>query len=330
MVARGKIRRPAAGISSCVFLLIACAGCRRERPQPEELFLNAPLHFAVETRGQAALVVEELKKYAKFFGCPLVSREHAKYVLTGKIELGESSGPEFAGPQAGSNEKCFRLHADLKLVDRPSGKLVESWKPDPLYLTKQSGPKAASHAAQSAARMLARVIFYFGQELGQEDVRNLIADLTIQRLEPYVYNEVVSKLERIGLRAVPYLIWALMFDHRRVELPGDLPDLRPEDAARVKVHHVANYALERILNLSAYLDVDSPPEEVESFARAWWRVWRKRCAGYLSETEVLSLLKNPGEICIVRPPASEHKEVESGAGRVGSGEEKERKPEQPK
>jgi len=269
-------------------VVILGAGCTREPRKVEApAFFRGPISFEVKAPGPAEKVVTELTKYARLFGyAPVPVEDKPAYVIRGRITLGEAQAPSEEG---GKGESRWRLDADLELVDGGSGKTLERFRLPDYLLEKPDREDALRLSVRAGAKHLARFIFYDGETLGQQDVRNLLADLLIDTLEPYLYNDVVNKLAAIGERAVPYLIWKLN-DRRRVVLAGDLPGLEPGDEKRVCVYHVANRALELILKRGTNLTVNSDEVTVIRYVRAWQRIWVDRCAAYRKGKELEKII----------------------------------------
>ncbi len=260
----------------CAFVLAPVSGCRCKAP-PEaavSCFLREPIAFEAAVEGEGDRVVEELKKFARLFGFPPVGVDEAPaYTVRGRIALVEIEPAMFEDQVL---EYKFQADVAFELAPAGGGAAVEAFELPEYVVGAASKDRALRNAVRAVATKLAQFIFYDGRTLGDPVLRDLCADLLIERSDDLQYNEVVEKLVAAGYRAVPFLIWN-MNDSRKVALTGDLPLLREEDADKVRVYLVANYALERIFGGSTGLTVASSREEVREAMDEWQRRWRERC-----------------------------------------------------
>ena len=291
-----RIVRPASSLVVAFAVLLA-AGCERSAPKEAppaaaaDLYVGPPICYDITAGGQATAVVVELQKYARLFGSAAVAKgEGPAYVLTGTVTLVEGEPAKFEDTTL---EYQWIIDATLNLLDAASGATLESFVVPEYRIGKTESSEAARRAAvRSGAGKLAQFIFYDGSVLGQPDIRDLLAGLLIETEGDYLYNDVVAKVAEAGVRAVPYLIWKMWVDDRRVLLKGDLPGLDPKDAGRVRVCDVANHALEKILGRVTNLPAGADRREVERHAAGWQRLWQDRCGAYLQGEELRTLLKD--------------------------------------
>jgi hypothetical protein len=305
-------------LSAAVLAAAAFPGCMRTSRDEPELYVGPAVVMEVTATGEGAQIVNELGKYARLFGCPVVkAKEGADYGLTGTVSLAEVKEADGTteADQSAPEEHVWRVDAELAVRETGSGKTVEEFPPLEDYRYRAADRDAARReAVRAVTSQLARLVFYFGETLGQPDVRELLADLVIDTKDEYFYNDVVANLEEIGLRAVPYLIWQMENDRRLVALSGDLPGLKDEEADKVRVYHVANYALEQILNRKTRLWVDAAPNEVTRHVRAWQGLWQKRCAAYIKDPEKLDRLLAERRAAAKQPPEAAQAPVTAPAG----------------
>ena len=291
--------------SRLVPLLIALAfpvlpGCRPRTEEPnatpaggQPAYLGPSICIAVESGAEGARIVEELAKYSRLFGSPVVTKEASPdYTISGSIGITEEEPATF---QDKVLQYLWNVNAKLELLAAPAGNVVETFVLEDYRLGKTEPDLALRTAVRAGSQRLAESIFYYGETLGHPDVRSLLGRLLIETDEELLYNDIVEDLVDIGYRAVPYLIWSLN-DRRSVCLRGDLPGLTEENAGRVRVYHVANYALERIFGRKTLLTVDSDHAEVRRHVAGWQRLWTEHCGAYRQGAALEELRKKAGEV----------------------------------
>jgi len=264
----------------CALAAAAVSGCRSKTPPPPATaaFLREPIAFDAAIEGEGSDIVKELVKFARLFGFPPVGKdEEPAYIVRGRIALAEIEPATFEGQVL---EYKFQADIALQLAPGAGGAAVETFELPEFVTGAAEKDRALRNAVRAVALKLAQFMFYDGETLGDPALRSLCGELLIENTEGLLYNDVVEKLVAAGYRAVPFLIWNLN-DSRKVELEGDLPRLREEDAGKVRVHHVANYALERIFGASTGLTVASGRREIGEATVEWQRRWRERCGAYL-------------------------------------------------
>ncbi len=281
-------------------LLCACAavlGCERATPPPAPaagsaagaLFLRGTLAFDIAVKGEGAAVVSELTKFAKLFGYAVVGKdEQPGYVLRGDISLVEIEPVKFEDHEI---QYKHRLDAKLELVPGAGGAVLEPFELPEFTSGAADKERAPKSAVRDGATKLAQFIFYDGAVLGDPELRTLCGDLVVENVEGRLYNDVVERLVAIGDRAVPFLIWS-MNDSRKVALKGDLPRLEEKNADKVRVHHVANYALERIFGFATAMSVESSASYVRELMVGWQAQWHARCAAYLQGDKLKEVLQS--------------------------------------
>ncbi len=267
-------------VALCALAAAAVPGCRSEAPPPSATawFLREPIAFDVETAGEGAGIAAELAKFGRLFGFPPVAKDEGPaYIVRGRIALAEIEPATFEGQVL---EYKFQADVKLELVRAGDAAAVETFELPEFVVGAAEKDRALRSAVRAGALKLAQFMFYDGRELGDPGLRGLCGDLLIESTEGLLYNDVVEKLVAAGYRSVPFLIWNLN-DSRKVELKGDLPRLEEQDAGKVRVYHVVNYALERIFGCGAGLTVESGRKEVSEAMVEWQRRWRERCGAYL-------------------------------------------------
>lgn len=278
-----------AGRLVCVALAAFSWGCTPgEPPGLAQRYAREPLYFQVDAEGPAQTVLERLVTMSRLFGYPPVEeRAQAVYVIAGTLEV---SARESVVLMEEEVEHQYAVNATLRLEDA-SGALREEFKLEEYVLGAADRDRALETAVRAGSQKLGQFVFYDGEVLGDAEVRALCADLLVEPSEPGpLYNDTIEKLVALGYRAVPYLIWKLN-DSRTVALPGDLPGLTETDASGVRIYHVANYALERILARRTALAIDSDRAYVRRLRQAWQLEWQGRCAGYLKGGELARFLR---------------------------------------
>jgi hypothetical protein len=279
-------RKAQTGIGAVVLAL--GIGCQRPPAPPADLYVGASMRFDVAAQGDGAAVVAELSKYARLFGFPTVEAAESPVLLvTGTLSFVEGQPVTLEGTVI---EHQWVLNADLTLADAKDGTVRERFALQDYKIGAADRDRARRTALRAGARRLGEAMFYEGAALGQPDVRDLLADLLIESAEGRLYNEIIERVVAMGLRAVPYLIWK-MDDERRVALAGDLPGVTDQNAHRVAVCHVANYALERILGRQTALTVEADSAEVRRHLVGWQKVWIERCGAYRYGPERAAVLE---------------------------------------
>jgi hypothetical protein len=279
----------------CLCAAVA-AGCGSKDPAPAPdaafevsgLFLRDTIAFDVVVKGFGADVVGELTKFGRLFGfAPVAKDENPAYVLRGELALVEIDPVTFEDQTV---QYRLRLDAKLELARGATGPALEPFEL-PEYVTGAADKERARRdAVRDCATKLAQFIYYDGATLGDAEIRALCGDLLIESTEGRMYNDVIERLVAAGDRAVPFLIWNLN-DSRKVALQGDLPRLYEKDADKVRVYHVANYALERIFGRVTTLTVDSSRQYRREVMEGWQLKWADRSAAYLRGDRLKAALK---------------------------------------
>lgn len=264
-------------ISTFLSILPGCGEAEKRAP---DLFLRDAIYFEVETDEHTRPILDNVMKYAKLFGfAPVMQPDRAAYAVSGTLECRALEPVKLDDAIV---QYKWTLSADLKVSDTATGALLEQVTVPSQEKGAADKDRAYYYASKACASKAAQFLFFDGQALGRPGIRNLLADLLIESTEGRLFNDIMESLVDAGREAVPFLIWKLN-DRRRVALPGDLPGLTDELAGHVKVYHVANRALERILNRETGLHVtrDTDRAFVNKVQLGWFMHWRKMCGAYL-------------------------------------------------
>lgn len=270
-----------------LLVLVCAAGCTTEETvdgpvlQRGKFFVNIEETLdgePTEVNQSQGLVTRRLLHH----GFELVeSADKARYIVEGTVtcKFHKKATFDYPGTDSITLQYQYEGQMDCKLIDVESpGKdddphLTERFSfPEPLIDGRQDDEDAKRGIRRWVGTKLANSIAG-GKLLGQAEIKALI-DALGDPYESRSFDDIVDELKAVGYPAVPYLLEALD-DDRPVRLKGTYPGLEEWNADSLRYFHVADKALEEILQRYSGLTVDSIQDHTYAAQLAWTWAWEE-------------------------------------------------------
>ena len=141
-------------------------------------------------------------------------------------------------------------------------------------------------AVMDMRRQMAKIVweslFHFGKTFTDSQIPGLVASLALDDLEteaPVQADAIIKALAQRRLDAVPYLL-DFLTDEREVRVNAHYPGLTPQNAAKLRIYHIADKALEEIFQKVSRMDLDTQAKVRFGIIKGWENEWRKFCPSY--------------------------------------------------
>jgi hypothetical protein len=200
-----------------------------------------------------------------------------KYLAEASIEVFDSSGKLVLRAEVND----LPAEAIIPEASKEAGSLLD----DPRKKGQAARPQeyhAVIDLRRKAAMSLWRQIFHRKGPFGDGEISLLIDSLKEE--DPEAEEEqhadvVLNKLVSRRFDAVPYLLEALS-DTSPVVVPANYPDLKPANANKLAVYHLADKALEEIFQKISRMGLETPDRHRFVIIRGWENEWRRFCRAY--------------------------------------------------
>jgi len=242
-----------------------------------------------------------LAEYFRRAGFEVVAPEEAQYRIEGHYEARFHSAIVFkeqtiAHKYVGSarvrvlGKKGKGTEGDLEVVEVPEFFADGIQSPD-----TPEERVAVLEMRRRLAKVIWERLYHTGKTFAHPEVPRLITSLTVDNPEaevPVRADDVLQALVSKRFQAVPYLIEALS-DEREVRVEAKYPGLTLANLDKLRVHHLADKALEEIFQKVSRMDLQTPTRARFRIIKGWEKEWERFCPPYRESPERRAALKKP-------------------------------------
>lgn len=220
-----------------------------------------------------------LQEYLRRAGYRVVKSEaEAKYRVEGSFETEFESTMRVQGRVVAYKVRgeCY-----FDVLDSSGGK-VESHELPEVYEESVEGEESARVELGRRIASIEWGNLREGKVFGDAEITSILHALTVpagEGGELRFVEDVVVRLANLGLRAVPFMLEA-MIDRRAVELESRSMTPQSAGAAGRRVYHVADKVLEEIFQKVSRMRLDTPARLRFIIIRGWENEWRRFCEPY--------------------------------------------------